>query len=100
LSTPSHELNAQSKGSLKLNVYPNPNKGMINIEYHLKETKDIRLKIVDLKGELIENKLLSKQMIGKNSYKLNIEGKVDSGVILVSIETPYETARQKIILNR
>jgi hypothetical protein len=39
-------------------------------------------------------------MLGKNSYSLNIEGKVDSGVILVSIETPYETARQKIILNR
>jgi hypothetical protein len=97
LSTSTHELNEQSNGALQMIVYPNPNNGVLNIKYHLKDTENIRLKIYDLKGSLIENKVLNDQVVGENIYQQNIAKITQNGVFFVSIVTPYETATQKII---
>lgn len=99
LSISTHDLNEQSNGSLKMVVYPNPNDGILKVDYQLKETENVKLKIFDLKGRIIESKVLNNQTVGKNSYQQNINTIKQNGIFFVSIETPYETATQKIILN-
>ena len=99
LSTSTHDLNEQSNGSMKMVVYPIPNNGVLKVEYYLKEIKNIRLKIVDLKGRILENKVLTNQIVGKNSYQQNIKNITQNGIFFITIETPYEAATQKIIVN-
>lgn len=94
-----HELNENSNGSLQMVVYPNPNDGILRIAYQLKDTGSVRLKIVDLEGRVIENILLDNQVLGENTYQKNIGNIAHSGVLLISIETPFEKATQKIILD-
>ena len=99
LSTSTHDLNEQSNGTLQMLIYPNPNNGILKIKYYLKNTENIRIKIYDLKGNLIENKVLNDQVIGENIYQQNIDKITQNGIFYVSIETSYETATQKIIIN-
>lgn len=99
LSTSTHDLNEQSNGTLQMIVYPNPNNGILKIKYHLNGTENIRLKIYDLNGSLIENKVLNDQVVGENIYQQNIDEITQSNVFFISIETPNETATQKIIIN-
>ncbi len=100
LSNSTHELNNQSIGSLHLVVYPNPNNGVLRIEYQLKDTKNVRLKIFDIKGRIIENMVLNNQVLGKNIYQQAIEDSVINGVFFITIETPYEKCTQKIIIKK
>lgn len=99
LSTSTHDLNEQSSGTLQMLVYPNPNNGILKIKYHLNDTKNVRLKVYDLKGSLIENKVLNDQVVGENTYQQNIDEITQNGIFFISIETPNETATQKIIIN-
>ncbi|GAB5465550.1 MAG: hypothetical protein Kapaf2KO_09860 [Candidatus Kapaibacteriales bacterium] len=99
LSTSTHDLNEQSNGTLQMLVYPNPNNGTLKIKYHLKDTKNVRLKIFDLKRRLIESKVLNDQVVGENTYQQNIDEIAPNGIFFISIETPNETATQKIIIN-
>jgi hypothetical protein len=98
ITTATHDLNEQSNGSLRMVVYPNPNDGIVKVEYHLKETKNVRLKIVDVHGRIIENRVLTHQVVGKNSYQQNLKNMAQNGVFFITIETPEETATQKIML--
>ena len=98
--TGTHEINSQSNGSLQLVVYPNPNHGILKIDYRLKETNPIRLKITDAAGRIIENKVLANQKVGINTYRQNITNLAHIGVLFLTLETSYETATQKIILHQ
>ncbi|MFH1319861.1 MAG: PKD domain-containing protein [Bacteroidota bacterium] len=39
--------------SLKFKVYPNPNKGIFNLEIYLEEKEDVKIDIFDMRGQLI-----------------------------------------------
>ncbi len=94
------DLNEQSANSLQMVVYPNPNDGILKVEYNLKDTKNVKLKIYDIEGRIIENKELSNQVVGKNIYQRNIKRLLKNGVFFITIETEKETATQKIIINK
>ncbi len=98
LSTETHDLNSQSIGSLQMIIYPNPSDGNFLVNYNLKEIKDIRLKITDINGRIIEYRNLTNQKIGKNTEQYNINNTDKGGVFLLTVETPYESATQKIII--
>jgi hypothetical protein len=94
-----HELNQQSKGSLHMQVYPNPNNGQFVIKFNLAKLADINVSIIDLDGKLIKAETLTNLEIGENliSYKIK---KLNYGkTYMVTLETPYEKATQKIIIN-
>lgn len=101
-TTGTHELNNQSKGSLRMVVYPNPSDGFLVVDYFLKDAKNVRVKIADLNGKIIEDMVLRNQASGKNTHAFNIHAlsQKSSGVFFITLETPYETATQKIILKR
>lgn len=92
------DLNEQSIGSLKMMVYPNPNNGKFLVTYYLKNTENVWLRIQDSKGKLIEHIHLQNQQIGENSFSKILSRYDKKGMYFVTIETPYEKATQKVIL--
>jgi hypothetical protein len=99
ISTSSHDLNEQSNGSLQMSVYQNPGAGILKIEYQLRETNIVRLKLFSENGILLESFSLENQSIGKNTFDLDINTMNQSGILIVQIETPFEKAVQKIIIS-
>ncbi|MBL7786339.1 MAG: T9SS type A sorting domain-containing protein [Chitinophagales bacterium] len=95
-----HDLNEQGIGTLKMVVYPNPNDGEVVVKYYLKNTKDVKLSLVDLNGKVLEKTMLKRQQIGTNLHLLKIPDLNKGDTYLLTIETPYEKATQKIILQR
>lgn len=94
------DLNQQSIGTLKMQVYPNPNIGNFIVKFNLNKISDVKISIQDVSGKLIENTMLINLTSGENTYSKKIKGLIDGGVYFITIETPYEKATQKIIIER
>lgn len=97
-ATALHELNRQSVGSLKMLVVPNPNDGAFEVRYHLMKTSDVQIRIFSENGKRIVDTKLKNQPKGENIFSEEIEGLLYGGIYLISIETEYEKATQKIIV--
>ncbi|MBP6334381.1 MAG: T9SS type A sorting domain-containing protein [Bacteroidia bacterium] len=93
-----HDLNSQSTGTLKMQVYPNPNDGNFIVKFNLVKKAEVKLSIYDATGKQIENIVLQNLKIGENYFSKKIAGFVDEGVYFVTIESGNETATQKIII--
>ncbi len=92
------ELNVQSRGTLHLQVSPNPNNGEFLIRFNAKNTQPLTLSIFNAKGEIIDKSILKSINIGENDIKKKIPGLLTGGVYFITLESPYEKASQKIIL--
>ncbi len=93
-----HVLNTQSNGTLKIQVYPNPNKGYFIVKFNLKRNSNVKLTITEASGKLIEQKVLTNLQIGENNYSKRIKKLSNGGIYLITLETTYEKATQKIII--
>ena len=99
-NTPSetHQLNPQSIGTLKMQVYPNPNDGHFIVQFNLIKSAEVKISIFNAEGKVIEERVLSNLPAGDNSFQRKIRNLPSGGVYWVTIETEYEKATQKIIL--
>jgi hypothetical protein len=93
-----HELNEHSTGTLKLTVYPNPNSGNFTVKYQLTQPCDARLTLRSMDGRILEDTLLTHRPAGLNTFRKNIREVTNGGTFLLILETPYEKAVQKIIV--
>ncbi|NEN24374.1 T9SS type A sorting domain-containing protein [Cryomorpha ignava] len=93
-----HELNKQSTSTLHMQVYPNPNNGNFIVKFNLKKSSDVTINIQDANGRLIENTTLKNLKVGENTYSKEIEQIVNGGMYYITIETGYEKATQKIVV--
>jgi hypothetical protein len=91
-------LNEQSNGSLQMQVYPNPNDGIITILFNMKTANDLKIKITDLKGSILKYETVKNLSIGKNQITYNLTGTSKSGVYMITLETASEVATQKVII--
>lgn len=92
--------NESSPNSLQLKIYPNPNKKQINIEYNLTKEDNVKIRITDIEGKLIEEVELLNQKRGNNSYSKTIEGLANGSIYFLSIETSDETETRKLVIER
>lgn len=92
------ELNAQSTGTLHLQVYPNPNEGAFILKFNLTNTTEIRLIISDMNGKVTEDSVVRQLNIGENILSRTIENLSNGGIYFITVETSYEKAMQKIII--
>lgn len=92
-----HMLNEQSSGALKLEVYPNQNPGYFMIKYTLTKTCDVRISIYTITGKKIEDRVFEKMPAGENVFEKRIRNIEKGGVYMVTIETDYEKATQRIV---
>jgi len=93
-----HELNKQSIGSLKLQVYPNPNDGNFLVRFYLNKVTDVKISVFLSDGKKIENTTLPNLNAGQNTYQKKIKNIESGGTYYLTIETPYESATQKILI--
>jgi hypothetical protein len=93
-----HELNSQSTGTLQMQVYPNPNNGNFIVKFNLRNNGEVKLTITDANGKLIENTVLKNLPTGENTYSKRIKNLINGGIYYITLETKYEKATQKIIV--
>lgn len=83
-----------------LNVYPNPAKDILNIDFELKEKANVSIELIDVIGKttaaIESNKLYTAQK-HKIPYQLN---DIPNGVYFVKISLNESIINQKIIINR
>ncbi|MBK9632788.1 MAG: T9SS type A sorting domain-containing protein [Saprospiraceae bacterium] len=93
-----HALNTQSIGTLQMQVFPNPNNGNFIVKFNLRNNGEVKLTINDANGKLIENMVLKNLQEGENTYSKRIKNLINGGIYYITIETTYEKATQKIIV--
>lgn len=93
-----HNLNTQSTGTLKIQVFPNPNDGNFLVKFQLEKIVDVKISLYSINGKKIEERMLTNLKIGENIFQRKIKGPDLGGSYLLTIETPNEKATQKIII--
>ncbi|MBK9415615.1 MAG: T9SS type A sorting domain-containing protein [Bacteroidetes bacterium] len=81
-----------------MQVYPNPNNGNFMVKFNLRDKGEVKLTISDASGKLIENTVLKNLQAGENTYSKRIKNLINGGIYYITIETTYEKATQKIIV--
>ena len=82
-----------------MQVFPNPNDGNFIVKFNLKKEVPVTVTINNSKGELLDRSILNTLKSGENTFSKRIENLTKGGVFFVTIETSYEKASQKIIVN-
>ncbi|MBP6456863.1 MAG: T9SS type A sorting domain-containing protein [Chitinophagaceae bacterium] len=93
------ELNNQSVGSLKMQVFPNPSLGSFNVRFYLNKKQETTITIYNLEGKIIEEQLLKNAVVGENIFEPNVKNLEKNGTYFLTIETPSEKSTQKIIIH-
>lgn len=94
------EINESSLSSLGVKIYPNPNKRLINVEYNLTKEDNVKIRITDIEGKLIDEVDFINQNSGTHSYSKIIDGLVNGSIYFLSIETSNETETRKLVIER
>lgn len=93
-----HDLNEQSIGTLKIQVFPNPNDGNFVVKFNLNKIAETKISIYSINGKKIEERVLTNLVLGENTFQRKIKNLDLGGTYILTIETPYEKATQKIII--
>jgi hypothetical protein len=93
-----HDLNEQSVGTLKMQVFPNPNDGDFIVKFHLNKIAETKISLYSIDGKKIEARILNNLQIGENTFQRKMNNLNLGGKYILTIETPYEKATQKIII--
>lgn len=95
-----HDLNEQSLGTLQIKVYPNPNDGNFVVKYNLSKHSDVKFSLFSLDGKKIEDHIFKNLPLGENTFSKYVHSITKGGTYLVTIETNYEKATQRIIIEQ
>lgn len=93
-----HYLNEQSVGTLKMQAFPNPSDGDFIVKFHLNKIAETKISLYNIDGMKIEERVLNNLQIGENTFQRKIKNLDLGGTYILTIETPYEKATQKIII--
>ncbi len=94
------QLNEQSIGSLKMQVYPNPSNGHLSIRFNLRDIEETVITVYNQNGQKLEEKVLTNLHVGVNVFTSALKGFENGGTYLISIETPSEKATQKVVIQK
>ncbi len=97
-ATNTHQLNTQSTGTLRMQVFPNPNKGSFSVKFNVTDQRDIQLVISDLNGQLIKRETLKNLPVGEQIISRQISGLQAGKAYLVTLTRGDEKASIKMIV--
>jgi hypothetical protein len=95
-----HALNEQSTGTLKVQVYPNPNSGSFDVRFYLNQSTPIKVTLLCIDGMRIDEQVLTDLGIGDHTIHYDIGRSAAKGTYILVIETPYEKAIQKLLIHQ
>jgi hypothetical protein len=98
ITTGIHDLNEQSIGTLQIRVYPNPNDGNFTVKYNLTKSTDVKFSLYSMEGKKIEDEIFKNKPAGETTFSKYVKDILKGGTYILSIETDYEKATQKIII--
>lgn len=93
-----HDLNEQSVGTLRMQVFPNPNDGNFVVKFHLRMPSDVKISVYNLRGKKITEQQMSQLSAGDQIWQEPVKGLESGGTYILTVETPYEKATQQIII--
>lgn len=93
-----HTLNPQSTGTLKMQVFPNPNNGIFSVKFQLAETGTARLSIVDLSGKIISQETIPNLLPGEHLLKRQINALAVGQAYLVTLEADGQKVTVKAVV--
>jgi hypothetical protein len=93
-----HELNERSIGTLKTQIFPNPNDGNFVVKFQLTKITEVKISISGLDGRVIDESFLSGLNLGENTFQIKMKDLKAGGTYLMMIETPTEKSTQKVII--
>lgn len=67
----------------ELSLYPNPNNGVFTLEYHLSETTEVSLRILDAFGKNIQSVNLGTKATGLHTLPVDISGSPNGNYLLI-----------------
>ena len=79
-----------------LNIYPNPTNGILNIEFSILNSQDIRLNLVNTIGEIVFTESLS-NYLGDYKRQINLQ-EYSKAIYFLEIQTENGTVNKKLIL--
>lgn len=80
----------------RITVFPNPASGLSNISYILKETKQVSIELIDIKGNVVKQLFDQRQAPGNHSQMLDLQG-IASGIYFVRFSADRQKVSQKLI---
>lgn len=95
-----HQVNAQSRSSLHLRVFPNPNNGEFSVKFYLKEITPVQWTLTDANGVVLEKGTLTDLELGENIYRSSSTKLKAGNAYFVSLRTPGETASLKVMVTK
>jgi len=81
----------------RINIFPNPTSGIINISYYSDNSKSINLKFFDLTGREMKKQFIE-ALPGLNNFTVNIEN-FTSGIYFLKLTDEKESVIKKIVKN-
>lgn len=79
-------------------VFPNPFQGATTIQFHVANSSEVSVEILDMNGQVVANLLKGQMEAGVHRVEWNVEGKVPAGVYVCRIATGSEIQTLHIVL--
>ena len=80
-------------------VFPNPNDGIINVQFRVEQESQTEVMVSDLIGRKVMEVLNTKMPAGDYKYVVNLT-KLDNGFYFLSVKTDTKILTSKIIINK
>ena len=84
---------------LAFKIFPNPANGMTTISFELPQLTDVKVRITDLQGKIMDQKSYSALNPGEHNLQISTEN-FDSGIYLVILETENQQQTERLIITK
>jgi hypothetical protein len=91
------DLKSVDNGSFNLNVYPNANAGIFNVEFNLIKNSDVKITFTNNEGIAVKTDTLDKLQIGKNSVSYDLSNILKNQMIYITLECAGIKETKRII---
>ena len=94
----SHIVNDESRKTLKLKVFPNPNNGVFSVEFSIIKNSSVKIFLRDINGKIVDERIEKEMTPGTYQYSNAIKDLGFGSVYFLTVETDYEFSTRKIII--
>ena len=92
-------INEIKPSKIEFNVYPNPAKEKLNVDFVLKENSPVTIEIFNANGQSVTSQLYQHSNSGKNHFETNISD-LNSGIYYITVRTDSFVNTKKFIINQ